>query len=94
MIAPDVKAAVPLDGFVVRVVFTDGEVRDVDIEPLLDAPVFEPLRERSAFESVYVDTETGTLAWPTGADLDRDVIYGSVDSGGMTKARVTTPQHA
>lgn len=94
MIAPDVKAAIPLGGFVVRVVFTDGEVRDVDVEPLLEGPVFAPLRERPAFEAVYVDAETGTVAWPTGADLDRDVIYGSVDSKGATKARVTTPQHA
>ncbi len=35
MMAPDVKAAIPLDPYVVRVVFADGEVRDVDIEPLL-----------------------------------------------------------
>lgn len=94
MIAPDVKAAIALDGFVVRVVFEDGEVRDVDIEPLLDWPVFAPLRERKDFEAVYVDPESGTLAWPTGADLDRDVIYGSVDAQGSTRARVTVPPRA
>lgn len=94
MIAPDVQAAVPLDGFVVRVVFTDGEVRDVDIEPLFQLPMFAPLRDREAFEAVFVDAESGTLAWPTGADLDRDVIYGTVDPEGTTRARVTTPQRA
>ena len=28
-----------------RVVFADGEVRDVDMEPVLDGPVFEPLHD-------------------------------------------------
>ncbi len=94
MIAPDVQAAVPLDGFVVRVVFADGELRDVDIEPLLELPVFASLRDREAFEAVFVDVVSGTLAWPGGADLDRDVIYGTVDPKGATRARVTTPQRA
>jgi len=43
--APDVKAAIPLHPYVVRVVFSDGEVRDVDIGPLLSGPVFGPLRD-------------------------------------------------
>lgn len=94
MIAPNVQDAVALDDFTVRVVFADGEVRDVDIEPLLELPVFAPLRERSEFEAVFVDPETGTLAWPTGGDLDRDVIYAAVDPAGATRARVSTPQQA
>ena len=40
MIAPEVRTAIALDPYVVRVVFADGEVRDVDIAPLLDGPVF------------------------------------------------------
>lgn len=83
-----------MPAFVVRVFFTDGEIRDVDIEPLLDLPVFSPLRERAEFEAVFVDRETGTIAWPTGADLDRDVIYGIVKPGGSTRARVWVPQGA
>ena len=43
MIAPPVKTATALDPYVVRVVFADGEVRDVDIGPLLDGPIFEAL---------------------------------------------------
>ena len=53
--APGIKAAIPLEPYVVRVVFADGEVRDVDIEPLLDGPVFGPIRERAMFERVAVD---------------------------------------
>lgn len=80
MMAPDVKAAIPLDPYVVRVVFADGEVRDVDIEPLLSGPVFEPLRDPATFASVTVDESGDTIAWPNGADLDPDVIYGTRSS--------------
>ena len=58
-----------------RVVFDDGEVRDVDLSNQLDGPVFEPLRDPAEFARVRVDDETGTVAWPTGADLDPIVIY-------------------
>ena len=73
--APDIVAAIPRDPYVVRVVFADGEVRDVDIEPLLDGPVFEPLQDPVEFGKVSVDPETRTIAWPNGADLDPDVLY-------------------
>jgi hypothetical protein len=76
--APDIVAAIPRQPYVVRVVFADGEVRDVDIEPILDGPVFERLRDPDAFAAVYVDAETHTIAWPNGADLDPDVLYDPV----------------
>lgn len=59
----------------VRVTFDDGAVRDVNLEGQLDGPVFEPLRDPQAFARVRVDGETGTVVWPTGADLDPIVIY-------------------
>lgn len=92
MMAPDVKAAVPLDPYVVRVIFADGEIRDVDIEPLLDGPVFAPLRDEEEFRKVRVDEQTGSFCWPTGADLDPDVIYGLEEPAGTPSARVTKPR--
>jgi len=92
--APDVKAAIPLEPYVVRVVFADGEVRDADIEPLLSGPVFGPLRDRAMFDRVAVDDLGDTIAWPTGADLDPDVIYGTAPADWQPLARVSTPQRA
>lgn len=92
--APDVIAAIARDPYVVRVVFADGEVRDVDIEPLLDGPVFEPLRDAREFGKAFVDPETHTLAWPNGADLDPDVIYDPSlrpASGRSARIRVLEP---
>lgn len=94
MIAPGIKAAILLDRYVVRVVFADGEVRDVDIEPILDGPVFGPLRDRALFKQVAVDELGDTITWPTGADLDPDVIYGSAPGNWEPPIRITIPQHA
>jgi hypothetical protein len=59
----------------VRVTFDDGAVRDVCLNDQLDGPVFEPLRDPKLFAQVEVDRESGTVVWPTGADLDPIVIY-------------------
>jgi hypothetical protein len=91
--APGVKAAIRVDPYVVRVVVADGEVRDVDIEPLLDGPVSGPIRERAMFERVEVDELGDTITWPTGADLDPDVIYGTAPADGQPPVRITIPQH-
>ncbi len=69
----------------------DGEIRDVDIEPLLSEPIFAALRDRDEFSSVRVDEQTGAVAWPNGADLDPDVIYGIAPAAHQPAARVTKP---
>ncbi len=69
----------PLEGFVLRLGFDDGTVREVDLEAELWGPVFEPLHEDpELFRQVRVDEELGTIVWPTGADMDPDVLYGEV----------------
>ena len=92
--APDVEAAIALDPYVVRVVFADGEVRDVDIEPLLSGPVFESLRDPATFALVSVDETGDTITWPNGADLDPDVIYGTSPPHWEAPVRVSVPQLA
>jgi hypothetical protein len=68
----------PLEKFLVHLVFSDGVQKDVDLEPLLHGPVFEPLRrDPELFRAVKVDEELGTIVWPNGADMDPDVLYGS-----------------
>lgn len=41
----------------------------MDLGPELDGPVFEPLRDPSAFAEVAIDPELHTIAWPNGADF-------------------------
>ena len=86
-IAPEMVAVIPRPEHTVRIVFADGEVRDVDITPLLATSAFSPLRDPAVFEQVTVDEQTGTITWPGDVDLDPDVIYAALDLG-PRKARV------
>lgn len=71
-----IQSVLVLDGYSVRLGFTDGTEGEVDLAPYLWGPVFEPLvRDRRLFEAVHVDQELHTIAWPNGADLDPDVLY-------------------
>jgi hypothetical protein len=63
----------PLEGFRVQITLTDGSVLDRDLYSLLAGPIFDPIRtDASVFRAVRV--ESGTLAWPNGADLCPDVV--------------------
>lgn len=68
--------------------FADGEVRDVDVTPLLDTTAFSSLCDPDLFEQVKVDKQTGTIVWPGDLDLDPDVIYAALDLG-PDKARIS-----
>jgi hypothetical protein len=94
VIAPHVRTVIPLDPYVVRVLFADGEVRDVDIEPLVDGPVFEAVRDPNVFDKVEVDEYGESIAWPGGADLDPEVLYGIAAPASAPAPRVTTPDRA
>jgi hypothetical protein len=66
----------PMQGFVVRLEFTDGSQKIIDLEPYLHGPIFEPLmHDLSLFRSVRVDPDLGTIVWSNGADIDPDVLY-------------------
>ena len=71
-----VRAVKPLSDFRVHVTFTDDSERDIDLEPYLHGPVFEPIRnDPSLFASVFVDPIGKTLAWPNEVDIDPDTLY-------------------
>ena len=72
----DVK---PLEGHWLRLWFSNGAVKDVDLsEALSGGGVFEPIhRDRKLFEQVRVNPESRTIEWPGEVDLDPDVLYGT-----------------
>ena len=65
-----------LGDFRLRLTFSDGLVRELDFNGVLEGGVFEPLRDRAVFAQVSLDTVAGTVAWPNGVDLDPDVLHG------------------
>lgn len=75
---PKITKVEPLEERWVRLWFTDGTVKDVDLSSTLKSGgVFAPMRDdRARFEEVHVDPDMGTIAWPGGVDLDAAVLYG------------------
>jgi hypothetical protein len=66
----------PLESFRLRLTFTDGLTREVDLSGDLWGPMAEPLQDPDYFRQVCVDPELGTVVWPNGYDLDPDVLHG------------------
>ena len=70
------KTVAVLEGFCVRLEFTDGTRKEMDLQPYLRGPIFEPVRSNpKLFRSVKVDKRMGTIVWDNGADMDPDVLY-------------------
>jgi hypothetical protein len=89
-----IAAVAPLNGFRVRVDFTDSSEREVDLEPYLRGPIFEPLRrDRTLFAAVQVDPVLRTLVWPNGADIDPDVLYHGRRPASWAESAATGPEH-
>ena len=89
-----VKSVKILEGFRVRLMFTDETEREVDLEPFFKGPVFEPLRtDQAKFGEVRVDPELGTLVWPNGADVCPDVlVHGRERASGITAKPIGSPR--
>jgi len=71
-----IRAAEPTQAHRVKLTFTDGTVKEVDLAPFLRGPVFDPIKANpEVFRSLTVDLRMGTIVWPNGADIDQDVLY-------------------
>ena len=55
--------------------FDDGSERVIDFEPLLLGPLWGALRDETLFAQVRVNSDTGTIEWPNGADLNPVILH-------------------
>jgi Protein of unknown function (DUF2442) len=55
--------------------FKDGTRKQVDLLPLLEGPVFQPLRDPVFFARVELDPVAGTVVWPNGADIAPETLH-------------------
>jgi hypothetical protein len=83
-----VTAVVPLSGLRLRLTFTDGLIREVDLSGDLWGPMAEPLKDPDYFSQVRVDPELGTVVWPNGYDLDPGVLHGDYEAVRPSVAQV------
>ena len=76
-----------LDDRVLRVVFSDGFVRELDFASALPG-ILASIDDDTVFATVDVDQVTGTICWPNGIDLDPDVLHGDRTPASLQRVRV------
>jgi hypothetical protein len=64
-----------LGDYKIRLEFSDGEIKDVDLKDELYGEVFQPLKDLEFFKKVSVNTDTNTIEWPNGADCAPEFLY-------------------
>lgn len=58
-----------------RLAFNNATRKTVDVGPLLNGPVFEPLRDPAYFARAELDRMCGTVTWPNGADFAPEALH-------------------
>jgi hypothetical protein len=85
-----VRAVRVLRDLRVHLTFTDNSEREMNLEPYLHGPIFDPIRnDPRLFAQVYVDPETATLTWPNGADIAPETLYYEGNPPWVKRARQT-----
>lgn len=59
----------------IRVEFDDGTSQTIDFGPVVAGQLYGPLRDPDVFREVRLDSEAGTLVWPSGADFDSSTLH-------------------
>ena len=72
---PAVVGVAVLGDHVLRLLFSDGTVGDVDFSSEHWTGILEPLNDPQYFAQVEVDAEAGTVVWPDGIDLAPEPLY-------------------
>lgn len=67
-----VKTAEYLGDYTLLCTFNNGEKRKVDLTPILEAPAYSELKDKSEFERYGVD---GTVFWANGADIAPEYLF-------------------
>jgi hypothetical protein len=70
-----------------RVVFSDGLVRELDFVGALPG-VLATLDDDITFAGPTVDPTAGTVCWPNGIELDPDVLHGDRQPASTRQPRV------
>lgn len=58
-----------------KILFSEGTRKTVNVRPLLEGPVFEPLKDPEFFSQVTLDAVCGTVVWPNGADFAPEALF-------------------
>lgn len=70
---PRIKNVKPQNNYTLRLVFTNGEIKQFDMKPYLSFGVFKELKDPAIFNSVK--PFMGSIQWVNGQDLCPDTLY-------------------
>ena len=65
----DVK---PKENYFLKLKFSDGQKRILDMKPYLDFGVFNRLKNKNEFKRVHISFDT--IEWDCGVDLDPEFV--------------------
>lgn len=82
-----------LGGRVLRVVFSDGLVRELDFAGALPG-VLAIIDDDDVFPNVTVDAVARTVTWPEGVDFDPDVLHGDRAPASGTGPKLLREHHS
>lgn len=89
---PAVVGVAVIRPHVMRLLFDDGVVRDVEYLPGDDrGSMVTPLNDPEYFAKVAVDSEARTVVWPNGLDLAPEVLHGDHEPANTLGFRDVTP---
>lgn len=83
---PCVVGVAVLRDHVLRLLFDDGTVGDVDFATEKWTGVLEPLSDPTFFSQVRVDPEARTITWPGDLDLAPEPLYERAKANALTAA--------
>ena len=72
---PVVVGVAVVGDHILRLLFSDGMVGDIDFSAERWTGVLTPLNDSAYFAEVAVDPEAGTVVWPDGIDLAPEPLY-------------------
>lgn len=72
-----------------RLVFTDGLVRELDFTDAMPG-VLAAIDDDTVFPTAVVDPVAGTLSWSIGVDFDPDVLHGDQVASNACGARLVS----
>lgn len=89
---PGVVGVAVIRPHVLRLLFDDGMVRDVEYLPGEGrGPMVAPLNDPDYFAKVAVDSDARTVVWPNGLDLAPEVLHGDYEPENPMGFRDVTP---
>lgn len=70
---PRVKNVQPLDNYLLKLTFDNGEIKIFNVSPYLEKGVFKELKDKSYFKSVK--PFMGSVKWQHDQDFCPDTLY-------------------